>query len=129
MMEFKGAVDAMEWVDAIIRLDGLPHGLNGYQVNIGARDAGTSPHFHFPSMSALGHGARTWYLFRPAQSTYDIRQIGTYLKEPHSPATGTCVQRQGDVLFVPNLWSHGVSYASAVVAYNFLYTGGPLPGV
>ena len=65
----------LQWVDTIIAADSLPHSFDNFQVNVGGLNAGTSPHFHFVSLSAGVYGSRRWFVSPPAESVYDTRQV------------------------------------------------------
>ena len=99
--------------------------LNNFQMNLGAPRSGTSIHFHYTTLNAALYGSKLWLLFPPADSFYSTSHAyNWYKKHSHHPKMLKCVQRGGDILFLPDLWAHGVVYQSESVAVAYLYTGG-----
>jgi hypothetical protein len=72
------------------------------------------------------YGQRRWFLFPPGTSTYSNIPTKQWLKDtyPTLPKKGRpseCMQRGGDVIFVPAMWGHATYtvQASVGVAVEF----------
>ena len=64
-------------------------------------------HFHGAAINGLAFGAKLWRLAPPWRATYATAPAFFAFRE-EAPGARTCVQRAGDVLFVPNNWGHAV---------------------
>ena len=94
----------------------LPHGYQygmravSHQFFVGSPGTGAPVHWHGPAWNICAYGRRKWFLFRPHASMYTNKPIGEWLKEDYPRLVGLpnkeerpleCVQRGGDVIFVP----------------------------
>lgn len=72
-------------------------------------------HFHGDAWNAVAYGVKRWFLYPPARAFYSKQPVAQWLRdaEPEWHRNNTnrplqCVQRPGDVLYVPRDWGHGV---------------------
>jgi len=69
---------------------------------------GTPPHHHGPAANSLVHGSKLW-LFEPPGREVLVKQAAyDYLlrTDGGTPGSLRCLQRAGDLLFVPRAWTH-----------------------
>eukprot|EP00041_Stephanoeca_diplocostata_P007967 m.114060 g.114060 ORF g.114060 m.114060 type:complete len:833 (-) comp17116_c0_seq3:4358-6856(-) len=126
IMGLMKSVAPMQWMKEQTAKVGWP--LNNYQMNIGAPYSGTSVHFHYPAISGLVHGRKRWRLFPPRYAFYSNAHFFDDFADVKEGVLGPsleCTQQEGDVLYVPSLWGHGVLYEEVSVSISFLYG---LPG-
>ena len=93
----------------------VPEGLElAMQVGFSGRGAGAQFHTHGAAWNALAHGRRAWVLVPPRASVVSsmpaaqfIVQLFPWLVGKNAPGTvRRCVQRDGDVLVLPDRWAH-----------------------
>ena len=97
------------------------------QLIIGPRGSGSPPHFHRHVLNALVYGVKQWYLWPPSLALFDFRHIQEWLSDYNGGGAGSsegvleCVQRPGEVVYVPENWGHAVVNVmdSIAVAYEF----------
>ena len=101
------------------------------QFIMGPLGTGAYPHYHNAAANALVYGQKRWWLFPPGDAFFDFRHISTWIRDAlpavvAAAAVGNttayeCVQRAGEVMFVPELWGHGVlnEMDSVGVAFEF----------
>lgn len=108
------------------------------QLTVGPRGSGSPPHFHRHVLNALVYGVKKWFLWPPSEALFDFRHVQDwYTDYSSSRAVGgegererervggggvvECVQRPGDVVYVPENWGHAVinTMDSIAVAYEF----------
>ena len=61
--------------------------------------------------NALVYGRKQWYLLPPPHAVYSIDHPLAWVKDSLPSLSAhvlECVQEQGDVIYVPELWGHGV---------------------
>lgn len=89
---------------------------------LGTAGSGAPVHFHNTAWNQLFYGRKHWYLFPPATNLMGKKQVLDWLEHD---VTGLieqgfqpmeCVQLQGDVLIVPELWGHAVLNVQESVA-------------
>jgi hypothetical protein len=111
---------------------GLPFRMNNYQFMIAPKYAGASPHFHHSAANVLVYGRKRWFLFPPASSLYSTKHINSWVHEDYNrtvngdggaPPPLECVQQPGDIIYVPDMWAHGVVYPMESVGIAYLYNG------
>ena len=87
------------------------------QFAIGGPLTGAPLHFHGSAFNFALAGTKRWFLLPPESAVFSNMPIARWLGRADlrpPPATGgvgalsTCVQRAGDLLFVPRGWTHGV---------------------
>merc|ERR1711871_89473 len=81
------------------------------QYFVNGKGAGATMHFHTAAYNALFFGYKNWYLAGPRHAAITGMTVDTFLernKEKGSAAVPLvqCVQRPGDVIFVPNFYGH-----------------------
>lgn len=88
----------------------LPRPTQRWHFTFGPERAGANPHVHGDAWHALAHGAQRWHLFAPgAERAYSAKHARAWMFDdmPHTTGAGlTCVQRTGDILFIPAGWGH-----------------------
>jgi len=94
---------------------------------IGPSGSGTPLHAHGPSANTLLHGRKAWHLYPPAAmqasstaarewAVHDLHML------PSDAEPLQCLQRPGDVMFVPEHWSHAVLNLEDTVAVSTVLT-------
>lgn len=77
----------------------------GYQLSLGGHLSGAPYHHHRAAWNGLVVGEREWSFLRPRDAVYSRAMSNA---APHYPPhlELTCTQRAGDLIFVPEGWSH-----------------------
>ena len=92
---------------------------------IGPPLSGTPVHFHRSAWNALVHGKKRWFLYPPRTSLYSKQHIWLWYNDVYLDRQDAleCVQSAGDVIFVPDLWAHGVVNLQETVGFasEFIY--------
>ena len=113
-----------------------PGGSFETQFFLGPAGSGAPVHFHGHAVNCLAFGTKQWFLYPPAQAFYSKTPAEQWVLTNHSssspstPASSSaesttepfqCVQRAGDIMFVPTLWGHGTLnlHQSIGTAYEF----------
>lgn len=85
------------------------------QIAVGPEGTGAPVHFHRPAFNFVFRGQKKWVLWPPHKSVWCNRHVVDFLASrecrQHVDDVGEAlevVQQQGDILFVPGHWSHGV---------------------
>eukprot|EP00055_Hartaetosiga_balthica_P015073 m.86761 g.86761 ORF g.86761 m.86761 type:complete len:768 (-) comp8771_c0_seq2:285-2588(-) len=83
------------------------------QFYLGPAGSGAPMHVHSGAWNALVFGRKRWYLVPPAHAFYSIEHPRDFVEEvlpglKTAKAVLECVQESGDVLFVPEMWSHAI---------------------
>eukprot|EP00633_Aureoumbra_lagunensis_P008734 CAMPEP_0197310136 /NCGR_PEP_ID=MMETSP0891-20130614/8760_1 /TAXON_ID=44058 ORGANISM="Aureoumbra lagunensis, Strain CCMP1510" /NCGR_SAMPLE_ID=MMETSP0891 /ASSEMBLY_ACC=CAM_ASM_000534 /LENGTH=1110 /DNA_ID=CAMNT_0042795639 /DNA_START=226 /DNA_END=3558 /DNA_ORIENTATION=- len=88
------------------------------QFAVGGPGSGAPMHFHNTAWNALIYGTKFWIIYPPAFNVMSNQHIRYWEAKdrlqaelnPYAPQPKPfhCLQRQGDVLIVPELWGHGV---------------------
>jgi len=101
----------LEWNDTahVLNRDLFPIAQQFY---IGGTGTGAPIHFHGDAWNVCAYGQRRWYLFKPEHATYSKIPMKEWVAKDLPKLTGDakpleCMQRAGDVIFVPHLWGHG----------------------
>ena len=97
------------------------------QFAIGPRGSGSQPHFHGKAWNALVHGRKRWLLQPPPHGTFSrstaIEHFSDFVSSTSTAEKGVhdVIQEAGQVLFVPEFWSHAtlVLENSLAVAMEF----------
>lgn len=77
---------------------------------LGTAGSGAPVHFHNTAWNSLLYGRKHWYLLPPSRNLMGKRQVLDWLEHDLDDLikdgfeTMECVQKQGDVLIVPELW-------------------------
>ena len=104
-------------------------GYNNYQLMIAPAKAGASPHFHNSALNLLVFGEKLWLLYPPSVAFYSTKHVHSWFREDYSQllsdgvAPLKCLQQPGDVIWVPDMWGHGVIYTKDSVGIAHLYSG------
>jgi ankyrin repeat protein len=102
---------------------------NNYQFMIAPAKTGASPHFHNSALNLLVFGEKLWLLFPPSVAFYSTKHVHDWFREdlPILNQRGIyplqCRQQPGDIVYVPDMWGHGVIYTKDSVGMAHLYTG------
>ena len=81
---------------------------------LGTKGSGAPVHFHNTAWNQLFYGKKHWYLLPPGRNLMGKKQVFKWVEEDVSGLKAQeyefseCVQQQGDVLIVPELWGHAV---------------------
>ncbi|KAJ1459191.1 hypothetical protein M885DRAFT_495718 [Pelagophyceae sp. CCMP2097] len=99
-------------------VDGLKDRLKpfvNFQFGIGKARSGAPVHLHNAAWSALVYGSKRWSFLPPAYAVVSNVHIVAWeadrvagSREDLELVPLMCVQRAGDVMVVPELWSHGI---------------------
>ena len=118
------------WLHLTPRLvDSVPAAI---QFFVGPRGSGSPMHWHSDSWNALAFGLKEWALLPPARarfsrtlesSDFGLRSEGGNHWKDDGRAL-RCLQRPGDIVYIPATWSHTTRNlrASVGVAVEFRYT-------
>ena len=107
---------------------------------MGGAGSGSPIHWHNDAVNYAVHGSKLWTLLPPSHAIYsrrhasfDAAQTNESLGASIAGKTGAdiapapalrCVQRAGDLIFVPDGWGHGVLNLDASVGFaKSLYAG------
>ena len=95
------------------------------QFILGPTGSGAPPHFHRHAFNALVYGIKHWYLWPPGEAYFTFSHVQRWQREYlagrlTSPRAIECIQRPGDVVYVPENWGHAVINLadSVAVAYE-----------
>ena len=98
------------------------------QFAVGGAGSGAPMHYHKAAVNTLVYGKKRWWLAPPRDAIYSSIPAAAWA-EGGGPARAAaagrtllrCVQRPGDVLFLPDFWGHAVlnEEASVGVASEF----------
>lgn len=107
-----------EWQTSFFKFEEESHPLSktmfpiAQQFYLGGMGTGAPIHYHGDAWNVCAYGARRWFLFAPQSSTYSkipMKEWVEYdypkLKKSERPME--CMQRAGDVIFVPHMFGHG----------------------
>eukprot|EP00211_Chloroparvula_japonica_P005161 CAMPEP_0119154026 /NCGR_PEP_ID=MMETSP1310-20130426/50194_1 /TAXON_ID=464262 /ORGANISM="Genus nov. species nov., Strain RCC2339" /LENGTH=836 /DNA_ID=CAMNT_0007146519 /DNA_START=40 /DNA_END=2547 /DNA_ORIENTATION=- len=89
---------------------------------IGAPDTGAPHHYHGAGWNELYYGIKEWVLLPPSHALYSIAPVtagGRDLPPGLQSRALRCIQRSGDVLYIPELWSHATYNHAPAVGYAF----------
>ena len=93
----------------------LLHYRASMQFYLGPKGSGSPPHYHMAAVNTLVYGRKRWHLIPPRDAVYSAlparqwhRSGGPARLRGEGRAVYECVQRPGDVLFVPDNWGHAV---------------------
>eukprot|EP00056_Hartaetosiga_gracilis_P005825 m.89550 g.89550 ORF g.89550 m.89550 type:complete len:796 (+) comp12296_c0_seq12:23-2410(+) len=83
------------------------------QFYLGPAGSGAPMHVHSGAWNALVFGRKRWFMVPPSHSFYSIEHPRDFVEEvlPSLKSANSvlgCVQESGDVMFVPEMWSHAV---------------------
>ena len=95
------------------------------QFYIGPPLSGAPVHFHHSAWNVLIYGNKRWFVYPPDRAFYSKQHIWDWWKETYKnkPDALECVQYPGDMVFIPDMWGHGVINLreSMGVASEFVY--------
>mmetsp|Transcript_84169 Transcript_84169/g.191892 ORF Transcript_84169/g.191892 Transcript_84169/m.191892 type:complete len:552 (+) Transcript_84169:55-1710(+) len=80
------------------------------EFSLGPPLSGANMHFHGAVFTGLVHGRKRWALLRPADAYFSTTPVREWLDSEagRHPRLLHCIQRAGDVMFVPRNWGHAV---------------------
>lgn len=85
------------------------------QFSLGPAGSGSPPHYHMAALNTLVYGKKRWTLVPPRSAVYAAKPVREWLAGGGAAALRAegrpvleCVQRAGDVLWVPDDWGHAV---------------------
>lgn len=91
----------------------------------GGAGTGAPVHYHNTAWNALVYGAKYWLMYPPHTLVMSNKQILQFVEEdlPEMSSRGlkplTCVQTAGDVMIIPESWSHGVLNIQVLSIYSY----------
>eukprot|EP00730_Choanoeca_flexa_P006568 TRINITY_DN12175_c7_g1_i1.p1 TRINITY_DN12175_c7_g1~~TRINITY_DN12175_c7_g1_i1.p1 ORF type:complete len:565 (+),score=51.04 TRINITY_DN12175_c7_g1_i1:2-1696(+) len=90
------------------------------QLIVGPNETGASPHFHGNAINCLAVGSKNWQITSPSASFFKVTRANLHFATV--PNHDFCVQREGDVMFVPNNFGHAVLNleTTAAMAFEFI---------
>ena len=89
-------------------------------------DSCSPPHFHRHAFNILVYGTKLWYLWPPSVAYFTFNHVLKWKNGPQRKFSETlaieCVQRPGDIVYIPENWGHAVVNLadSIAVAYEFV---------
>ena len=89
----------------------------------GPAGTGAPMHLHTDAWNCLVYGEKRWFLMPPFQGAYSAMPVRQWVDELYpSMKVLECMQRAGDILYVPKYWSHAVlnTRESIGIAREFL---------
>ena len=84
---------------------------HSFQFYLGPPRSGAPNHFHSHAINVLLYGEKRWFLTPPRYAEYSRLAPMEFLKEAVPVRRHhmlQCMQRSGDVLYVPNGWGHAI---------------------
>ena len=80
------------------------------------------------------YGTKQWFFFEPAHARYERRHIHEWVRaewvpgSEHAHLAHVCIQRAGDIIYVPHMWAHGVLNLAENTGYaeELLFVKSPL---
>lgn len=91
-----------------------PSGLRGLEsvhYYLGGRWSGAPFHFHSDAINLSVSGRKRWWMVTPRHAVWSRRHVREYAEEGKGGPQEVpmeCVQRGGDLVYVPGEWGHGV---------------------
>lgn len=90
--------------------------LDGIHYFFGRKGSGAPFHVHADAVNAAINGDKHWFILTPGRSVYSRKPVRDWMENdlPHLIETDPdnaplqCVQRAGDVIYIPLDWSHAV---------------------
>ena len=80
------------------------------QLFVGPVSSGVPPHYHRPTLNYQTTGSKRWQLMPPADAIYSVKPSAAWQAEFRSGLNRSpvfeCTQRAGDVLYLPQMWTH-----------------------
>jgi len=81
------------------------------QFYLGPAYSGAPFHFHEDAWNALAFGKKRWLMLPPNEGIYSTEPAYSFVKDklhmlPDTSKILQCVQNAGDVVYIPNMWSH-----------------------
>ena len=101
-----------------------------FQFYLGPALSGAPVHFHRSAWNLLVYGEKRWFLFPPNTAFYSKQHVWDWWQNEYIKASSAihsraleCVQHPGDLVFVPEMWGHGVINLreSVGLASEFVY--------
>ncbi|XP_065839382.1 uncharacterized protein [Oscarella lobularis] len=93
------------------------------QFYVGPSLSGAPVHFHGSAWNSLIYGKKRWFLYPPPSAFYSKRPVWEWYRTEYQSDAMECVQEAGDVLYVPDMWGHGVINLQESVGFasEFIY--------
>mmetsp|Transcript_2583 Transcript_2583/g.5889 ORF Transcript_2583/g.5889 Transcript_2583/m.5889 type:complete len:575 (-) Transcript_2583:159-1883(-) len=89
------------------------------QLFLGPEGAGSPMHFHNNAFNIVVFGAKRWFLLPPTQRVYSKVKAQNWAHSQTRRVRKSvleCVQNEGDIMYVPFAWAHGVTNLADTVA-------------
>lgn len=78
------------------------------QFFLGPPGSGAPFHFHKDAINLLAHGRKRWWLIPPSTALYSTLPVLHWALSHGNGTFYTCIQEEGDALYVPAGWGHAV---------------------
>ena len=98
----------------------------------GPPGSGAPWHYHDPAFNALAYGRKRWFVMPPSRAVFSNKPSVEWYRtefeqlEPDSGARRDvleCTQEAGDILFVPDRWSHATINLETSIGLAYEMTG------
>lgn len=88
-------------------------GLSGIHFFFGKKGSGAPFHIHADAVNAAVSGKKKWFVFTPGKTLYSRKTIKRWVEEDYPNMKEEdrpleCLQKKGDVVYVPLDWGHAV---------------------
>eukprot|EP01119_Soliformovum_irregulare_P012678 TRINITY_DN3305_c3_g1_i3.p1 TRINITY_DN3305_c3_g1~~TRINITY_DN3305_c3_g1_i3.p1 ORF type:complete len:601 (+),score=183.08 TRINITY_DN3305_c3_g1_i3:16-1818(+) len=92
--------------------------VNLVQFMIGPKNSGSPPHFHGDAWNALIFGKKHWFLYPPDRAFFSRKHVMKWYEEDKKKRDDPleCLQRPGEIVYVPSNWGHAVINMQSSVA-------------
>ena len=94
---------------------------------IGPEGSGAPAHFHIDAVNLAVAGRKRWFFWLPTTRFWSSMPVldwfRTKYKKDTKPRPLECVQEPGDIIYVPDLYAHGVLNAEETIAVATEFIG------
>lgn len=102
----------LEWPGLIVHPNRTGHA-QGIHFSFGREGSGAPFHIHADALNGLVNGRKKWFAYTPARTVYSRKPVVTWVKEDlprlaERERPLECVQRAGDVVYIPLDWGHAI---------------------
>ncbi len=112
-----------DFFDELVKDDSLGMEGSNFQLYVGPALSGSPLHHHLNALNILYYGSKQWFMIPPQDGLYQIKHAHKWFREDFlafrngagSEASAAslqavmmCVQQAGDLIYVPDHWSHSV---------------------
>ena len=94
--------------------------VTGVQFIVGPAKTGAPIHFHGTAINLVLKGAKRWFVRPSSRAYWSNANIYSWYNIKNRPAMIECLQRPGDLIVVPESYTHGVLNVDSSVAVSWL---------